>query len=112
MNKKIRYEPVIGLEVHAQLFTPTKMFCGCQNIYGYEAVASGMDNKKLAVNWVMVEVLGAVNELKGELQFFAVNPEMLIELLQNVESGVISGKNGQGNLSGDGGHREKVRCDY
>ncbi|MGB9591408.1 MAG: hypothetical protein ACPL1K_02710, partial [Candidatus Kryptoniota bacterium] len=24
-----RYEPVIGLEVHAQMLTHTKAFCGC-----------------------------------------------------------------------------------
>ena len=29
-----KWEPVIGLEVHAQLSTETKMFCGCKNIYG------------------------------------------------------------------------------
>ena len=29
-----RWEPVIGLEVHAQLSTITKMFCGCRNTYG------------------------------------------------------------------------------
>ncbi|MDP6457665.1 MAG: Asp-tRNA(Asn)/Glu-tRNA(Gln) amidotransferase subunit GatB [Candidatus Marinimicrobia bacterium] len=29
-----KWEPVIGLEVHAQLATETKMFCGCKNIYG------------------------------------------------------------------------------
>ena len=29
-----RWEPVIGLEVHAQLSTQTKMFCGCRNVYG------------------------------------------------------------------------------
>ena len=28
------YEPVIGLEVHAQLKTNTKMFCGCATIFG------------------------------------------------------------------------------
>ncbi len=27
------YEPVIGLEVHAQLLTATKMFCGCATTY-------------------------------------------------------------------------------
>jgi len=29
-----KYEPVIGLEVHAQLLTDTKIFCRCKNIYG------------------------------------------------------------------------------
>ena len=29
-----RYEPVIGLEVHVQLLTATKAFCGCANQYG------------------------------------------------------------------------------
>jgi len=29
-----RYEPVIGLEVHVQLLTQTKAFCGCANQYG------------------------------------------------------------------------------
>lgn len=28
------YEPVIGLEVHAQLQTNSKIFCGCKNAYG------------------------------------------------------------------------------
>src|SRR5512144_1612864 len=28
------YEPVIGLEVHAQLLTETKLFCACRARYG------------------------------------------------------------------------------
>jgi len=28
------YEPVIGLEVHAQLLTRTKLFCGCSTNFG------------------------------------------------------------------------------
>jgi aspartyl-tRNA(Asn)/glutamyl-tRNA(Gln) amidotransferase subunit B len=31
-----RYEPVIGLEVHCQLLTATKIFCGCRNRFGDE----------------------------------------------------------------------------
>src|SRR5215212_8990787 len=29
-----RFEPVIGLEVHVQLLTATKIFCGCRNRFG------------------------------------------------------------------------------
>jgi aspartyl-tRNA(Asn)/glutamyl-tRNA(Gln) amidotransferase subunit B len=31
-----RYEPVIGLEIHCQLSTKTKMFCGCALSFGEE----------------------------------------------------------------------------
>jgi len=31
-----RYEPVIGLEVHVQLLTASKAFCGCANRFGSE----------------------------------------------------------------------------
>jgi len=29
-----KYEPVIGLEVHVQLLTNTKIFCGCSTRFG------------------------------------------------------------------------------
>ena len=34
MNDRIKYEPVIGLEIHAQLQTRTKIFCGCSTAFG------------------------------------------------------------------------------
>ncbi|MGN6868375.1 MAG: Asp-tRNA(Asn)/Glu-tRNA(Gln) amidotransferase subunit GatB [Solirubrobacteraceae bacterium] len=30
MSPQVEYEPVIGLEIHVQLSTRTKMFCGCE----------------------------------------------------------------------------------
>src|SRR5436309_1110294 len=34
MDAIARYEPVIGLEVHVQLSTATKIFCGCPTSFG------------------------------------------------------------------------------
>ena len=34
MNVRTEYEPVIGLEIHAQLRTQTKIFCGCSTSFG------------------------------------------------------------------------------
>ena len=34
MNAGDQYEPVIGLEIHAQLQTRTKIFCGCSTAFG------------------------------------------------------------------------------
>ncbi|HVV09877.1 Asp-tRNA(Asn)/Glu-tRNA(Gln) amidotransferase subunit GatB [Amycolatopsis sp.] len=31
-----RFDPVLGLEVHTELNTNTKMFCGCENVFGGE----------------------------------------------------------------------------
>ncbi|HLM17867.1 MAG TPA: Asp-tRNA(Asn)/Glu-tRNA(Gln) amidotransferase subunit GatB [Acidimicrobiia bacterium] len=36
VTEQTAYEPVIGLEVHCELATATKLFCGCPNEFGAE----------------------------------------------------------------------------
>ena len=31
MDKELTFTPVIGIEIHIQLKTDTKIFCGCSN---------------------------------------------------------------------------------
>jgi aspartyl-tRNA(Asn)/glutamyl-tRNA(Gln) amidotransferase subunit B len=40
MGELMKYEPVIGLEVHAQLMTESKIFCACSTQFGREANAN------------------------------------------------------------------------
>src|SRR5262249_38638486 len=55
------YETVIGLEVHAQLLTASKMFCGCSTVFGGEPntrtcpVCQGMPGTLPVINRRAVE---------------------------------------------------------
>jgi aspartyl-tRNA(Asn)/glutamyl-tRNA(Gln) amidotransferase subunit B len=56
-----KYDPVMGLEVHVELGTKTKMFCGCSTIFGAEPntqtcpVCLGLPGSLPVVNAVGVE---------------------------------------------------------
>ncbi|MGB0971983.1 MAG: Asp-tRNA(Asn)/Glu-tRNA(Gln) amidotransferase subunit GatB [Mycobacterium sp.] len=56
-----KYDPVLGLEVHVELSTQTKMFCGCANRFGAEpntlvcAVCLGLPGSLPVLNQVAVE---------------------------------------------------------
>jgi aspartyl-tRNA(Asn)/glutamyl-tRNA(Gln) amidotransferase subunit B len=56
-----KFEVVIGLEVHVELTTKSKMFCGCANVFGNEAntnvcpVCIGLPGSLPAVNRKAVE---------------------------------------------------------
>ncbi len=56
-----RYEPVLGLEVHVELGTASKMFCGCSTVFGAEPntqvcpVCLGLPGSLPVVNRVAVE---------------------------------------------------------
>ena len=57
----MKYETVIGLEVHVELSTATKIFCGCANVFGGEPnthccpVCTGMPGVLPVLNKNVVE---------------------------------------------------------
>jgi aspartyl-tRNA(Asn)/glutamyl-tRNA(Gln) amidotransferase subunit B len=65
-KKKITYEPVIGMEVHAQLKTDSKIFCGCSTRFGAESntqtcpVCLGLPGVLPVLNKKVVEMAIAV----------------------------------------------------
>ncbi|ROR34694.1 Asp-tRNA(Asn)/Glu-tRNA(Gln) amidotransferase subunit GatB [Inmirania thermothiophila] len=59
----------------------------------YEALVEAVpDNPKLAANWVMVELAGALNRAGIGIADAPVGPEALAGLLRRIEDGTISGK--------------------
>jgi aspartyl-tRNA(Asn)/glutamyl-tRNA(Gln) amidotransferase subunit B len=63
MGAAIQYEPVIGLEVHAQMLTNSKAFCGCSSRFGSEPntnvcpVCLGMPGTLPVLNRALVEFI-------------------------------------------------------
>jgi aspartyl-tRNA(Asn)/glutamyl-tRNA(Gln) amidotransferase subunit B len=57
-----KYEAVIGLEIHAQLLTKSKMFCSCANQFGSEPnsnicpVCSGQPGTLPVINQFAIEL--------------------------------------------------------
>jgi aspartyl-tRNA(Asn)/glutamyl-tRNA(Gln) amidotransferase subunit B len=56
----------------------------------FEAVAKGRDARR-AANWVLREVVGALNKAGGELADFPISPERLGQLIDLEEDGTVSG---------------------
>ena len=65
-NKKTQYETVIGLEVHIELCTKTKIFCSCSTAFGSEVnvntcpVCTGMPGSLPVLNKKVVDYAIAV----------------------------------------------------
>jgi aspartyl-tRNA(Asn)/glutamyl-tRNA(Gln) amidotransferase subunit B len=73
-----KYQPVIGLEVHVQLLTQTKAFCGCINRYG------GEPNTHVCP--VCLGLPGALPVLNRQAVEFAVLASKALNLTINEES--------------------------
>jgi aspartyl-tRNA(Asn)/glutamyl-tRNA(Gln) amidotransferase subunit B len=58
----------------------------------FETVAAGLEDKKLAANWVMGELAGALNKAGLDMAASPVSADAFLGLLRRIEDQTISGK--------------------
>ena len=86
--KRHRFMERYGLgEYDADVLTQTQELAGY-----YERVAETAPDTKIAANWVMVELLGALNAAGKEIADSPVSGENLARLLAMIGNGTLSGK--------------------
>jgi len=86
--KKERFMLGYGLPAtNAQVLISSKALAGY-----FEAVVQGFPQPKIVSNWIMSELLRELNRDECEVDACPIPPEHLVELLQLIDSGVISGK--------------------
>jgi aspartyl-tRNA(Asn)/glutamyl-tRNA(Gln) amidotransferase subunit B len=84
--RRLRFEKEIGISADAaEVLTSSKALAD----YFEDVLAAGAD-ARTASNWVMVEILRMVNELKIEPHRLRVTPKRLAALVSEVSKGTIS----------------------
>ena len=86
-DKKNRLIQTLGLSVYdASILVSEKAIADY-----YEKVAEGRDGK-LAANWVINDLLGALNKAGRDIEEAPVSPDQLGAILELIKEGTISGK--------------------
>ena len=87
-QKRHRFIEQFGLSVYdADLLSSTR-----ETAEYYEAVVTAGGDAKLAVNWIMGELSGALNKSNTDIRQSPVSATQLAVLLQRIQDNTISGK--------------------
>lgn len=87
-QRRARFIEIYGLrEYDAQVLTSTRAVSDY-----YEKVATVGGDPRVAANWVMGELMGALNAEGKEISDSPVSPEQLGELISLIRKGDVSGK--------------------
>jgi aspartyl-tRNA(Asn)/glutamyl-tRNA(Gln) amidotransferase subunit B len=85
--RRRRYREAFALSAHdADLLSATKSLGDY-----FEEVTGQYEDPKTVANWVMGEVLAAINASKGTIEHFPARPSDMGELLAMIRDGVLSG---------------------
>ena len=87
-GKKDRFMRTYGLSA----YDASILVANQQNAEYFELVARGVKNKKLAANWVISELFGALKKDDKTVAECPIAPEKLSELIGLIEDNTISGK--------------------
>ncbi len=87
-SKRHRYESDMQLSAYdARVLTDERAVAEY-----FESTVNAGANAKLAVNWIMGDIAGYLNQNKLNITEIALKPQILAELIGLIESGTISGK--------------------
>jgi len=87
-TKKERFVKEYGLpEYDADILTSSRRLASF-----YEETVAGFNNSKIVSNWIMGELLRILKEEGKEIEEITLTPGHLVEMLQLVDKGTISGK--------------------
>jgi aspartyl-tRNA(Asn)/glutamyl-tRNA(Gln) amidotransferase subunit B len=87
-SKRHRYENDLQLSAYdARVLTDERAVAEY-----FESVIKAGANAKQAVNWIMGDIAGYLNQNKLSITEIALTPATLAELISLIESGIISGK--------------------